>query len=1158
MDPYATTRDMRRWYGFDEAFNNLAPEPDSLVEHVNLKLYAAGLPIHGDPSDYPVLAMAESLLSSTREKSRLLAEHRCPADQHIHEFLEHYLGDAVRDPSRVRIPSRTLVLDRHGLARALSLPPDRDSFESDIVSSYRVRQGVCHNPRADRRTTKGVFHIAEGGLPIPGDKKAVPKTAFAALLERAIDPPAELLRLPFTDTQEDKAETWCSLLLRPLVAPCVPGVVREKRLEVRFFAPGNLVCNLDFVESIFGNAGDPYLPANDARLDINHWTGHTGCVILAPHLCGGVSKRDLGLPPRAEATPRQVRDGMCWDDPDEPYNDGQPFKLCARDNRGVMVTLIADNYFGYCKKEVKTMISLAANLYGLYEEEHAGGALVFPRRDHGEDFQLDGDHDHTYGEMLERLGDRVVPRSGGYAVDAVHDDIRYVPETAHFDLHAMRVTWPGPGGDQGIPLRATHTYVAPSGYKVHIEKPGEGRRWRIVGTAAEGTSCHKPCTVSGGGKSEISKPITDAMVDGSVYVHDVHADFERVQEIIDRDYADRYREPSEPGKTSRELLSADRSLGSVIKLLNPNPAYTDEYNAWVSGIPSYIRDLVLVVKRFYKPSWGDDWAERFFVDQLDDRAGHILKYRDREIRTQHLRVGFAPDGSWRTFSLRKDFMASEKIQLEDDITASVIVPTSRMAHLPEGFDHPSCKFLENCEHRLFQRPDDAIVRGYDKTAERDFSGRGGFFSNYEPLPRAEAQARIDEAIRFDHYTEPLQRLIRDTAASEKPDYFVLTSDPRIVDGVRTRNPRYLQVRPDIQDPRARHLADIGVRLRRRVPSDQPVRFPVNAVLPGRRHNPPDPEHGIRALAVYNPIHYQELPELFMDYIASLTGKSPSTTGAGSEGALTKGPFNALPPIIDLNNALVGHLVTGYSAFVTAAGHVGPKYRVAHDVSLLIPELWARMRPHERDPAWLIERGYFEPVPDFEHEGRLVLGSRLGYRMTDTFAHDLFGRVFSYPGSVFPEEMLKPELQDLETYVDGIRNIVETMERVARLYLGDGSIDHACPPLRALLHIMAEGEYEGKDVHHPDIRALFDPATIRDQDWYRVRLETRRRINADLHSRNIAYVERVLAEEKDHEPATLDLARARLATARERLGEIQSPAYLDSLVGTIGADPMPWV
>jgi hypothetical protein len=37
-------------------------------------------------------------------------------------------------------------------------------------------------------------------------------------------------------------------------------------------------------------------------------------------------------------------------------------------------------------------------------------------------------------------------------------------------------------------------------------------RWNLVGTVGEGTLCHKPCTVSGGGKSEISKSIQDAMI----------------------------------------------------------------------------------------------------------------------------------------------------------------------------------------------------------------------------------------------------------------------------------------------------------------------------------------------------------------------------------------------------------------------------------------------------------------------------------------------------------------------------------------------------------------------------------------------------------------------------------------------------------------------
>ena len=38
--------------------------------------------------------------------------------------------------------------------------------------------------------------------------------------------------------------------------------------------------------------------------------------------------------------------------------------------------------------------------------------------------------------------------------------------------------------------------ILPSGYKVEMRKPSAGQRWRLVGTNAEGTFCHKPCTVS--------------------------------------------------------------------------------------------------------------------------------------------------------------------------------------------------------------------------------------------------------------------------------------------------------------------------------------------------------------------------------------------------------------------------------------------------------------------------------------------------------------------------------------------------------------------------------------------------------------------------------------------------------------------------------------
>src|SRR5260370_34650882 len=90
----------------------------------------------------------------------------------------------------------------------------------------------------------------------------------------------------------------------------------------------------------------------------------------------GLVMAALGLPQEQDATARQKRDGMLWRDPNEPYNGGNAFKICCRDHRGVVVTIIADNYYGYCKKEVKTQISFAANLFGLAEEEHAGGAIA--------------------------------------------------------------------------------------------------------------------------------------------------------------------------------------------------------------------------------------------------------------------------------------------------------------------------------------------------------------------------------------------------------------------------------------------------------------------------------------------------------------------------------------------------------------------------------------------------------------------------------------------------------------------------------------------------------------------------------------------------------------------------------------------------------------
>ena len=76
------------------------------------------------------------------------------------------------------------LYDGQGMARLLSLPVDRDEFSSEIINSYRVKQGVLHNPKSDRRTTQGIFHVSEGGLPVPNDKVAVPKAVPDEIKQR--------------------------------------------------------------------------------------------------------------------------------------------------------------------------------------------------------------------------------------------------------------------------------------------------------------------------------------------------------------------------------------------------------------------------------------------------------------------------------------------------------------------------------------------------------------------------------------------------------------------------------------------------------------------------------------------------------------------------------------------------------------------------------------------------------------------------------------------------------------------------------------------------------------------------------------------------------------------------------------------------------------
>jgi hypothetical protein len=194
------------------------------------------------------------------------------------------------------------------------------------------------------------------------------------------------------------------------------------------------------------------------------------------------------------------------------------------------------------------------------------------------------------------------------------------------------------------------------------------------------------------------------------------------------------------------------------------------------------------------------------------------------------------------------------------------------------------------------------------------------------------------------------------------------------------------------------------------------------------------------------------------------------------------------------------------------------------------------------------------VDDLEFDGRTVLASRLGYRITSLFVDRFLGRIFELPGAVLPEELLRPERQDLGIFVAGVDSIVEAQQRVAGNYFEDGSVEAACPPLKALLHIMAHGNYEGLRETDPELRRIFTRDSVLASGWYQERLRVKQGRDITLWRRHLAALN-AFKESAGPGPfaAGFDL-EARLAAVRLRLSRVSDASYLDELVGTIGADP----
>mgnify|MGYP003903964269 CR=1 FL=1 len=135
------------------------------------------------------------------------------------------------------------------------------------------------------------------------------------------------------------------------------------------------------------------------------------------------------------------------------------------------------------------------------------------------------------------------------------------------------------------------------------------------------------------------------------------------------------------------------------------------------------------------------------------------------------------------------------------------------------------------------------------------------------------------------------------------------------------------------------------------------------------------------------------------------------------------------------------------------------------------------------------------------------------------------------------------------------NIVEAQQKVALRYFEDGSIEAAIPPLKILLHIMAYGHFEGKEISDPSLRAYFKRESILNSDWYKKRLVIKQQKDVVFYKKQIAYIEAYISDSNNITiVAELDLLN-KLENVKKMYQEAVSKKYLENLIGTIGADPL---
>lgn len=77
---------------------------------------------------------------------------------------------------QIKLPNQlnTFQIDRANVAFELATPFNATTYNAAGDMNYRIPQGLLSNPKSDKRSTVGTFHVCEGGAKISNDKIGVP------------------------------------------------------------------------------------------------------------------------------------------------------------------------------------------------------------------------------------------------------------------------------------------------------------------------------------------------------------------------------------------------------------------------------------------------------------------------------------------------------------------------------------------------------------------------------------------------------------------------------------------------------------------------------------------------------------------------------------------------------------------------------------------------------------------------------------------------------------------------------------------------------------------------------------------------------------------------------------------------------------------------